>query len=179
MALLRIYKDLDVKCKYFATCQQTVKMCDLEKHESNCNLPKCVNYDICKNNVKSVTLQLPSFLQNSFSLQKSKELVCEPACLILSKVKECGKDYKKMRQVLEEQLKNFAGSSPSVTIPTSCNYWLNYFSLIEGFQQQKEVLLISNGTVLTLEVALNSLLTEKWPTSMKALTCLDRLLGIQ
>ena len=50
-ALLRIYNNLDINCLY---CKVVKKLSDIDDHERLCNLPKCVNFEICQNNAKPV-----------------------------------------------------------------------------------------------------------------------------
>lgn len=52
-ALLRIYNNLDIFCQH---CKVAKKLSDIEDHERMCNLPKCVNYEICQGNVKPVDI---------------------------------------------------------------------------------------------------------------------------
>ena len=43
MALLRIYNDLDIKCKFAPTCSKIIKLGDIEAHEAVCQIPNCSN----------------------------------------------------------------------------------------------------------------------------------------
>lgn len=52
-ALLRIYNNLDVCCK-FENCKQFKKMSDIAMHQKNCQTPRCINFDICGNNINLV-----------------------------------------------------------------------------------------------------------------------------
>ncbi|CAD8170313.1 unnamed protein product [Paramecium octaurelia] len=89
-SLKRIYDDLEIRCQY---CQKPFKIAEIEKHENNCQIPKCSNYDICGNNLGT----------NEFEKQK----VCDQACLLLSRIKQtknkqdlysCLKQYVKERK---------------------------------------------------------------------------------
>ena len=62
-ALRRIYNDLDIKCKFFNKWNQIVKLCDLDKHEQLCQLPKCFNFEQCNNLVKQVLYLLLTMLE--------------------------------------------------------------------------------------------------------------------
>jgi len=90
-ALMRIYNDLDIQCKFFDQCKTTLKMSDLEAHEKVCQLPKCENFDICGN-------------RSSKHFDPLK--VCDVNCLLLAKIKQAHGDwniiYKEVRQYLKE-----------------------------------------------------------------------------
>lgn len=45
MALIRIYKDLDIKCTY---CNKVFKLADIDKHETNCKRAKCMYNEFCE-----------------------------------------------------------------------------------------------------------------------------------
>lgn len=47
--LIKMYNDLDIRCS-FESCKKVVKLMDLAKHETTCQLPKCWNYENCENN---------------------------------------------------------------------------------------------------------------------------------
>jgi len=51
---MRIYNDLDIRCKYYDQCKTILKIADLEVHEKVCQLPKCENFEICGNRSKKV-----------------------------------------------------------------------------------------------------------------------------
>lgn len=65
--LMKLYNELNIKCKYYDDCQTILKVADLESHEKICNVPKCANYDICGNRAKSV---------NFFILTRNFCLLC-------------------------------------------------------------------------------------------------------
>lgn len=45
-ALLRMYNNLEIRCKN-PKCKKEVKLCDLDKHEAECCMPNCINFDHC------------------------------------------------------------------------------------------------------------------------------------
>lgn len=51
---MRIYNDLDIRCKYYDQCKTVLKIADLEDHEKVCQIPKCENFEICGNRSKKV-----------------------------------------------------------------------------------------------------------------------------
>lgn len=53
---MRIYNDLDIRCKYYDQCKTVLKIADLEDHEKVCQIPKCENFEICGNRSKKVIL---------------------------------------------------------------------------------------------------------------------------
>jgi len=77
-ALAKIYKNLDVRCKY-ETCQKVVKLSDLEQHELSCQLPKCEFFEQCGNQVKD---------------PNQKEKVCSLVCSFLKKIKDSEGNWK-------------------------------------------------------------------------------------
>lgn len=54
-ALLIMYNNLDIKCKY-PNCKTIKKIVDIEKHEQTCQAKKCINYDVCENFVREVLI---------------------------------------------------------------------------------------------------------------------------
>ena len=62
-----MYNDLDMQCVHFDKCGQVVKLCDIEKHEKTCQLPKCENFELCSNfvqkEVKKTVLDFVDFLR--------------------------------------------------------------------------------------------------------------------
>jgi len=92
-ALMRIYNDLDVKCKFYVQCKQIVKLIDLDKHEKVCQLPKCANYDVCQNFVK------PEYKTQG---------VCEPTCLLLKKIKDANSNWTIVYADIKEFIKNYS-----------------------------------------------------------------------
>eukprot|EP01016_Furgasonia_blochmanni_P019859 TRINITY_DN2212_c0_g1_i2.p1 TRINITY_DN2212_c0_g1~~TRINITY_DN2212_c0_g1_i2.p1 ORF type:complete len:426 (+),score=62.76 TRINITY_DN2212_c0_g1_i2:154-1431(+) len=73
-ALYKIYSDLDIKCKY-PSCGKNVKLADLAAHEAKCQLPKCLNFDVCSNLVK------PEYKDKG---------VCDLSCALLTKIRNLG-----------------------------------------------------------------------------------------
>lgn len=45
-ALMRMYNNLEIKCNN-PKCGKVVKLCDIVKHEEDCNTPNCLNYNNC------------------------------------------------------------------------------------------------------------------------------------
>lgn len=76
-ALLRMYNDLDVKCKYYDQCKQVVKLVDLEQHEKICQLPKCGNFELCGNYMKKVNLSFRQEFVYNKSRMKRKRLAVQ------------------------------------------------------------------------------------------------------
>jgi len=89
-ALSKIYKNLDIKCKY-EKCGKIVKLCDLAQHEATCQLPKCEFNSICGNYVK------PEF---------SKAGVCSAVCEFMSKVKKANGNWKQVYEEIKTFTKN-------------------------------------------------------------------------
>jgi hypothetical protein len=46
-ALLRIYRDLNIKCSN-SQCNKVIKLCDIVAHEASCLQAKCWNYEVCE-----------------------------------------------------------------------------------------------------------------------------------
>lgn len=67
-ALLKVYKNLDIKCANSA-CNKILKLSDLEKHESMCLRPKCWNFDVCEKPVSEAI--------------KASKPCCSPLCELL------------------------------------------------------------------------------------------------
>ena len=72
-ALSKLYKNLDIKCKY-EDCQKVVKLIDLPYHEMMCKLPKCEFFEFCGNHIK------PN--------KHGNNAVCDHTCGLLKNVKE-------------------------------------------------------------------------------------------
>ncbi|CAD8093887.1 unnamed protein product [Paramecium primaurelia] len=102
-SLKKIYDDLEIKCSY---CTKPFKIADVDRHELNCKLPKCNNYDICGNNLTT----------NEFENQK----VCDQACMLLSKIKQI-----KNKQDLYLCLKQYVKERQSVNQVQAFNYTTN------------------------------------------------------
>lgn len=93
-ALAKIYKNLDIKCK-FPNCGKIVKLCDLDQHETLCQQPKCEFSEICGNHVK------PEFKDQN---------VCSLVCQFMKKIKEANGNWKS----IYEEIKNIPKASPVV-----------------------------------------------------------------
>ncbi|CAD8090661.1 unnamed protein product [Paramecium sonneborni] len=101
-SLKKIYDDLEIRCSY---CPKSFKIAEIEKHEINCKLPKCVNYEVCGNIVGS-TYEFENFK------------VCDHTCMLMSKIKQtknkldlyaCLKQYVKDRQIGQQVQTNQLG----------------------------------------------------------------------
>ncbi|CAD8098948.1 unnamed protein product [Paramecium primaurelia] len=91
-SLKKIYDDLELKCSY---CPKSFKIGDIDNHEFNCKLPKCINYEICGNTIGTA---------NEFENKK----VCDQTCLVFSKVKQMKSKhdlYLYLKQYLNEKQK--------------------------------------------------------------------------
>jgi E3 ubiquitin-protein ligase NRDP1 len=87
-ALSKIYRNLNVKCKY-PKCNKVLPMSELEQHEAVCQLPQCEFFGFCGSYVK------PEFKQ---------EGVCSLVCQFMKKIKQSNGNWKP----LYEDLKNLA-----------------------------------------------------------------------
>eukprot|EP01015_Nassula_variabilis_P002947 TRINITY_DN1178_c0_g1_i2.p1 TRINITY_DN1178_c0_g1~~TRINITY_DN1178_c0_g1_i2.p1 ORF type:complete len:376 (-),score=41.51 TRINITY_DN1178_c0_g1_i2:115-1242(-) len=92
-ALMRIYNDLDIKCQY-ESCGKVVKLCDLEEHEKKCQLPKCINFDVCQN------ISKPEY---------SNMRVCDLSCLLHKNIKNVFGDGEKELQQIKDFMKQYMG----------------------------------------------------------------------
>lgn len=79
-ALKKIYGELEIKCEF---CGKPIKMLDIEAHEKSCQLPKCVYYDICNNQIGS-------------ELDFKGAKVCDNVCLLLSRIKPLGNNKEQL-----------------------------------------------------------------------------------
>jgi len=86
-ALMKMYNDLDIQCAHFEKCKQIVKLCDLEKHEKTCQLPKCQNYELCEN----------------FLRKEDIKKTCSSECELIFKLKSAKGDMK----IMYKELKDF------------------------------------------------------------------------
>lgn len=82
-ALSKIYRNLDIQCRH-ENCGKVVKVCELDQHEAQCQLPKCEFYEFCGCTVK------PEF---------QKDNCCSFVCQFMKKVKSADGNWK---QVYEE-----------------------------------------------------------------------------
>lgn len=97
-ALLRMYNELDIKCIHYDKCGKIVKLTDLEKHETFCQLPKCNNFELCSN-----------FVQN----EQNRD--CSPECGLINKLKNANNDWKLIYNELKEFLSPYSQAlSPKV-----------------------------------------------------------------
>ena len=78
-ALAKLYKNLDIKCKYTEECDKVVKLIDLAYHEMMCQLPKCEFFQFCGNHVR------PSLRENT--------TVCDNVCALLKSIKEANSNW--------------------------------------------------------------------------------------
>jgi E3 ubiquitin-protein ligase NRDP1 len=95
-ALSKLYRNLDIKCKY-PSCGKVVKLCELTQHEEGCQRPKCEFHSVCGNYVK-----------NEFQ----KEGVCDPVCALMKKIKISNGNWK----TVYEEIKNLSKVKPSLPI---------------------------------------------------------------
>lgn len=97
-ALSKMYKNLNIQCKY-PECGQNVKLCDLDQHEASCQLPKCEFYNQCNNRVKA----------------GSKNGVCDLVCEFMKKIRDNNGNWKE----IYEELKNLDKTAPKATLTSS------------------------------------------------------------
>jgi E3 ubiquitin-protein ligase NRDP1 len=91
-ALMRIYNDLDIRCKYYDQCKTVLKISDLEDHEKVCQIPKCENFEICGNRSKK---------------EYQPHTVCDPNCLLLSKIKQSNGDWGAVYKEIKHHLREY------------------------------------------------------------------------
>ena len=100
-ALSKIYRNLNIRCKY-PECNQVVKVCELEQHELNCQLPKCEFFEQCNNRVKP----------------GSKDGVCDLVCQFMKKIRDSngswGEIYGELKNLdkLPKAVSSVVGSGP-------------------------------------------------------------------
>lgn len=85
--LLKIYNDLDVKCKY-DNCQRMMKLGDLKEHEAKCQKPKCWNFESCSG------CDIPR--------KERPYPCCSEICELLRRLIETHRDPDKMYKELKE-----------------------------------------------------------------------------
>jgi len=99
-ALAKIYRNLDIKCS-FPDCGKVVKMCDLQQHETTCQLPKCDFHDICGNHVK------PEY---------KDQAVCSITCSFLKKIKNANGNWKTIYEEIQNLGKMTQAINPQPSI---------------------------------------------------------------
>ena len=102
--MLRIYNNLDIFCQY---CKQAKKLSDIDEHERLCNLPKCVNYEICQGNVKPVKKLNQNKLIISFFKEFKDKECCDLSCYLLVKLKQTNGNWSKALDEIKDFLKEY------------------------------------------------------------------------
>lgn len=86
-----IYNNLEVKCP---SCNDKMKLVDFNSHTRKCNLPKCRNYEICKENIAD-----------------AKDIYCQSSCELFVRIKNM-QFNKEMLMVIREHTAKFKQVQP-------------------------------------------------------------------